>query len=98
MKESMQDSPLTVSESLSLLRDTGFINEEIIWLHDTFGVFYATKPKEEEEEEDKKLMELVALLADIPNQLHGLNEETKKELGRTIMSPSFYAQKGLDDK
>ena len=45
-KEFEEDTPLTVPESLETLTKVGFKQPEIVWMHDTFAVFYATKPEE----------------------------------------------------
>jgi len=99
LKESMEDTPLTVSESLGLLHDTGFVDEEVVWIHDTFGVFYAAKKlEEEEEEEDKALAEIVESLARNIDNLRGLTDEEREELRRVINDPRFYNQQGMKNK
>lgn len=39
-KERTRDFPLTIHETLSAVGRAGFEHQEIVWMHDTFAVFY----------------------------------------------------------
>jgi len=42
-KEITQDTPLTIEQSLQYLQDAEFEIPDLVWVHDTFALFYATK-------------------------------------------------------